>query len=89
MVKENVKINKKEARMIEDGKIVKRTTVLPDKQHFFVFFYQLKKLSRIYLDDFGTFDNAPKIDRKFYEIGKKLIIAKNLVQSTNPLNKLE
>lgn len=64
-------------------------SVLPEKQHSFCVYHQLKNLSRIYLDKFGTFDKVPRQDNLFYETGKKLIMAKNAVQSTNLLKKLE
>ena len=63
--------------------------VLPDKQHSFCVFHQLKKLTRIYLDKFDTLKKVPKLDKIFYETGKELIMVENVVESTAILNKLK
>ncbi len=63
--------------------------VMPDAQNSFCVFHQLKNLSRIYLDEFTSFDNVPENDKKFYEIGKKLIMAESIVESTAILKTLE
>jgi len=74
----------------EDSAIINAVnSVLSDIDHSFCVFHQLKKLSRIYLDEFGTFDKVPKQDKDFYETGKKLIMSENAVQSTSLLKKLE
>ena len=74
----------------EDSAIINAVSqVLPDKQHCFCVFHQLKKLTRIYLDKFGTLNKVPKLDKIFYETGKELIMAENAVTSTAILNKLK
>ncbi|MFO8108901.1 MAG: transposase, partial [Thermoplasmata archaeon] len=74
----------------EDSAIINAVSnVLPDIQHSFCVFHQLKNLSRIYLDDFRYMDKVPEKDRTFYEIGKKLIMSESVVESTAILKKLE
>jgi len=74
----------------EDSAIINAVSnVIPDIQHSFCVFHQLKNLSRIYLDDFRYLDKVPRKDNTFYEIGKKLIMAESVVESTAILKKLE
>ncbi|MFO7791465.1 MAG: hypothetical protein R6W73_00600 [Candidatus Saliniplasma sp.] len=74
----------------EDSAIINAVSnVLPDIQHSFCVFHQLKNLSRIYLDDFRYMDKVPEKDKIFYEIGKKLIMSESVVESTAILKKLE
>jgi hypothetical protein len=56
--------------------------VFPRAVHSFCVFHQLEKLSRIYLDEFRTMDGVPEPDRRFYELCKELILAKDAINSS-------
>lgn len=56
--------------------------VLPRAVHSFCVFHQLEKLSRIYLDEFRTMERVPEPDVGFYELCKKLILAKDAINSS-------
>lgn len=63
--------------------------VLSNATHAFCVFHQLKNLTNIYLNQFKKIENVPYNDKQFYEKGKELITATNIVMSTVILRELE
>jgi hypothetical protein len=71
----------------EDRAIIDAVShVLPNATHAFCVFHQLKNLTKIYTKVFKNLKNMPYWDSKLYEIGKKLIMAKNVIESSALLN---
>ncbi|MEA1895248.1 MAG: hypothetical protein U9N36_08630 [Euryarchaeota archaeon] len=57
-------------------------SVLPGVIHSFCVFHQLKNLTDKYLDVFGDLENIPLLERELYELGKELIFAETLIESS-------
>lgn len=73
----------------EDSAIIDAVKyVLPNATHAFCVFHQLKNLTEIYTKLFKNLDTLPYWDNELYELGKKLVMAKNVIESSALLKEL-
>lgn len=72
----------------EDSAIIDAVSlVLPNATHAFCVFHQLKNLTEMYTKLFKDLKKMPYWDKELYEVGKKLIMAKNCIEASALLNK--
>lgn len=72
----------------EDSAIIDAVSlVLPNATHAFCVFHQLKNLTEIYTKLFKDLEKMPYWDKELYELGKKLIMAKNCIEASALLKK--
>ena len=62
--------------------------LLPNAEHSFCVFHQLKNLTKKYLDVFKKPEAIPKSDKEIYRLSQRLILANNAVDSTVILRKI-
>lgn len=63
--------------------------VFPNVTHGFCVFHQLKKVTRMYLDEFKKIKNIPEDETVIYELAHALITAENVIESTGLLNQIK
>ena len=54
-------------------------SVFPNVSHSFCVFYQLKNVTKKYLEEFGKIENIPHYDRQIYELATDLILSESVI----------